>query len=63
MPGNQHRDDNDAAGTAAYFSKTLGRRFAVDGEDWRKATKIAVDGHPIGGVSDLADPVYPPGTR
>lgn len=52
----------DPAGTAAFFSKTLGWRFAVDEQDWRKATKISVDGHPIGGVSDLANPVYPPGT-
>ncbi|WP_461069385.1 VOC family protein [Streptomyces pseudoechinosporeus] len=52
----------DLAGTATFFSKTLGWRFAVDEKDWRKATKIAVDGHPIGGVSDLANPVYPPGT-
>lgn len=52
----------DLAGTANFFSKTLGWRFAVDEEDWRKATKIAVDGHLIGGVSDLANPVYPPGT-
>ncbi|MFJ1745865.1 VOC family protein [Streptomyces sp. NPDC088116] len=52
----------DLAGTATFFSKTLGWRFAVDEEDWRKATKVAVDGHLIGGVSDLADPVYPPET-
>ncbi|MGW4234176.1 VOC family protein [Streptomyces sp. NPDC004980] len=50
------------AGTATYFSKALGWRFAVDEEDWRKATKIAIDGHLVGGVSDLAHPVYPPGT-
>jgi predicted enzyme related to lactoylglutathione lyase len=52
----------DLAGTATFFSQTLGWRFAVDDEDWRKATKIDVDGHLIGGVSDLANPVYPPGT-
>lgn len=52
----------DLTGTAAFFSQTLGWRFAVDEEDWRQATKIAVDGHLIGGVSDLANPVYPPGT-
>ncbi|WP_228990289.1 VOC family protein [Streptomyces sp. DH8] len=52
----------DLAGTATYFSKTLGWRFAVDEEDWRKATKIAIDGHLVGSVSDLANPLYPPGT-
>ncbi|MFF6953911.1 VOC family protein [Streptomyces iakyrus] len=52
----------DPAGTAALLSGTLGWRFAVDEKDWRKAIKISVDGHLIGGVSDLADPVYPPGT-
>jgi predicted enzyme related to lactoylglutathione lyase len=52
----------DPAGTAAFFSKSLGWRFAVDEEDWRKAVKISVDDHPIGGVSDLANPVYPPET-
>ncbi|MGW0909593.1 VOC family protein [Streptomyces sp. NPDC002853] len=52
----------DPAATAAFFSATLGWRFAVDETDWRKATKIDVDGHLIGGVSDLANPVYPPGT-
>ncbi|WP_328767959.1 VOC family protein [Streptomyces sp. NBC_00286] len=52
----------DLAGTATFFSRTLGWRFAVDEEDWRRATKIAVGGHLIGGVSDLANPVYPPDT-
>ncbi len=52
----------DMAGTAAFFSHTLGWRFALDEDDWRKATKITVDGHRIGGVSDLANPLYPPGT-
>ncbi|GHE68453.1 VOC family protein [Streptomyces capitiformicae] len=53
----------DLPGTAAFFSAVLGWRFAVDEEDWRRATKIAtVDGHRIGGVSDLANSVYPPGT-
>ncbi|MFI6013378.1 VOC family protein, partial [Streptomyces sp. NPDC051243] len=52
----------DLAGTTTFFSKTLGWRFAVDEKDWRKATKITVDGHLIGSVSDLANPVYPPGT-
>lgn len=53
----------DLPGTAAFFAATLGWRFAVDEEDWRRATKITADGgHRIGGVSDLAHPVYPPGT-
>ncbi|MER5834433.1 VOC family protein [Streptomyces sp. NPDC002130] len=52
----------DLAGTATFFRKTLGWCFAVDEKDWRKATKIAIDGHLIGSVSDLANPVYPPGT-
>lgn len=52
----------DLPGTAAFFADTLGWRFAVDEEDWRKATKIAAPGgHRIGGVSDLAQPIYPPG--
>lgn len=52
----------DVAGTATFFAKTLGWRFAVDEKDWRRATKTAVDGRPIGSVSDLANPVYPPET-
>ncbi|GCB51728.1 VOC family protein [Streptomyces sp. NL15-2K] len=48
--------------TAAFFSAALGWRFAVDEEDWRRAVKIAVDGHRIGSVSDLASPVYPSGS-
>lgn len=53
---------HDLTGTAAFFEQTLGWRFAVDEDDWRKATKISVDGHLIGSVSDLANPIYPPGT-
>lgn len=53
---------HDTAGTAAFFSDVLGWRFAVDEEDWRKATRITAGDRPIGGVSDLAHPVYPPGT-
>ncbi|MFB9904414.1 VOC family protein [Allokutzneria oryzae] len=52
----------DQSGTAAFLSEALGWRFAVDEEDWRQATKIAVGGHWIGSVSDLANPVYPPNT-
>ena len=50
----------DPSGTADFFSRTLGWRFAVDETDWRRATKITAGGCRIGGVSDLADPVYPP---
>ncbi|MFJ8184961.1 VOC family protein [Streptomyces sp. NPDC096105] len=53
---------HDVPGTAAFFSAVLGWRFAVDGSDWRRATKIFADGHQIGGVSDLSSPLYPPGT-
>lgn len=49
----------DLPGTSAFFSAALGWRFAVDEEDWRRATKIAVGGHRIGSVSDLSSPVYP----
>lgn len=52
----------DPTGTAAFFSQALGWRFAVDEKDWRQATKIATGGHRIGGVSNLADPVYPSDT-
>ncbi|MGW0839124.1 VOC family protein [Streptomyces sp. NPDC002787] len=53
----------DLPGTTAFFADTLGWRFAVDEDDWRRATKItAGNGHRIGGVSDLANPVYPPET-
>ncbi|MGY0059243.1 VOC family protein [Streptomyces sp. LZ34] len=52
----------DLPGTAAFFSAVLGWQFAVDEDDWRRAVKTAVDGHRIGGVSDLANPVYPPDT-
>ncbi|MEV6997826.1 VOC family protein [Streptomyces sp. NPDC093982] len=34
----------------------------MDEDDWRKATKTAVEGHSIGGVSDLTNPVHPSGT-
>ncbi|MER5424301.1 VOC family protein [Streptosporangium roseum] len=53
---------HDIPGTAAFFSAVLNWRFAVDEDDWRRATKITVDGHQIGTVSDLANPIYPPGT-
>ncbi|MGP3974432.1 VOC family protein [Streptomyces sp. 8N114] len=52
----------DLPGTPAFFSTALGWRFAVDENDWRKATKFAANGYQIGSVSDLANPVYPPGT-
>ncbi|MCG8922777.1 VOC family protein [Lentzea sp. CC55] len=52
----------DPEGTAAFFAQTFGWSFAVDEQDWRKATTISAGGRLIGGVSDLANPVYPPGT-
>ncbi|MFB4320242.1 VOC family protein [Actinomadura sp. 21ATH] len=52
----------DVPGAAAFFGTVLGWRFAVDEDDPRRATKIYLDGRPIGGVSDLAAPIYPPGT-
>ncbi|QFQ96788.1 VOC family protein [Streptomyces phaeolivaceus] len=53
----------DLPGTAAFLTAALGRRFAVDEDDPRRATKISTgNGHRIGGVSDLAQPFYPPGT-
>ncbi|MGA6163879.1 VOC family protein [Amycolatopsis magusensis] len=51
----------DVAGTAAFFSAALGWRFEVDEQDFRRATKIHVGDRRLGGVSDLANPVYPPG--
>lgn len=53
---------HDPSGTAAFFSSVLGWEFAVDEEDWRRAVKFSAGGHRIGGISDLAQPVYPPGT-
>ncbi|MFB8218515.1 VOC family protein [Streptomyces anulatus] len=52
----------DPSGTAAFFSSVLGWDFAVDEEDWRRAVRISAGADRIGGVSDLAQPVYPPGT-
>jgi predicted enzyme related to lactoylglutathione lyase len=52
----------DVPGAAAFFSTAMGWHFAVDEDDWRKATKIAANGYQIGSVSDLANPVYPPGS-
>lgn len=52
----------DPSGTAAFFSSVLGWDFAVDEEDWRRAVKISAGTCRIGGLSDLAQPVYPPGT-
>ncbi|WDN53193.1 VOC family protein [Streptomyces clavuligerus] len=54
---------HDPAGAAAFFGTALGWRFAVDENDWRRATKISVGPYRIGGVSDLSAPVYPPGTE
>ncbi|MEI5524462.1 VOC family protein [Streptomyces brasiliscabiei] len=54
---------HDLPGTGAFLAAALGWHCAVDEDDWRRATKISTaDGHPVGGVSDLAQPVYPPGT-
>lgn len=53
---------HDPSGTAAFFSSVLGWDFAVDEESWRRAVTISAGGARIGGVSDLAQPVYPPGT-
>ncbi|GGZ44968.1 hypothetical protein GCM10010387_44230 [Streptomyces inusitatus] len=53
---------HDPAGAAEFFSTVLGWHFAVDEDDWRRATKIYENGRPVGGVSDLSQPVYPPGT-
>lgn len=52
----------DAGGAAAFFSAVLGWRSAVDEDDWRRATMIAVAGRPLGTVGDLNAPIYPPGT-
>ncbi|MFD0855486.1 hypothetical protein ACFQ07_24805, partial [Actinomadura adrarensis] len=52
----------DIPGTAGFFSAVLGWRFAVDEDDWRRATKASLDGHQLATVSDLANPIYPPGT-
>lgn len=51
----------DPNGTAAFFSAVLDWDFAVDEQDWRKAVTISAGDHRIGGLSDLAQPVYPPG--
>ncbi|MBK1786075.1 VOC family protein [Prauserella cavernicola] len=47
----------DLAGTAALLSAVFGWEIAEDGE----RPTIRSGGHRIGGVSDLANPVYPPG--
>ena len=52
---------HDPSGTATFFSSVLGWDFAVDEQDWRKAVKISAGDHRIGGLSDLAQPVHPPG--
>lgn len=53
---------HDPPAVAAFFSAVLAWRFSVDEQDWRQATKITAGGEPIGGVSDLSSPIYPPGT-
>ncbi|GAA2223216.1 VOC family protein [Streptomyces amakusaensis] len=53
---------HDPAGAAEFLSTVLNWHFAVDEDDWRRATKIYENGRPVGGVSDLSQPVYPPGT-
>lgn len=53
---------HDPSGTAGFFSAVLGWDFAVDEQDWRRATTVSAGEHRIGTVSDLANPVYPPGT-
>ncbi|MDX3643954.1 VOC family protein [Streptomyces sp. MB09-02B] len=53
----------DLPGTTAFFAATLGWHLTVDEEDPRRSTRITTgDGHRVGGASDLANPVYPPGT-
>ncbi|NEE35572.1 VOC family protein, partial [Streptomyces sp. SID7982] len=51
----------DPSGTAAFFSAVLGWDFAVDETDWRRAVVFRAGDHRIGGLSDLAQPVHPPG--
>ncbi|GGP75162.1 VOC family protein [Saccharothrix coeruleofusca] len=53
---------HDVPGTADFFSGVLGWRFATEEVDGRPTTTIFIDDHRIGGMSDLANPVYPPGT-
>lgn len=52
----------DVAGTGDFLSKVFGWHFAVDEDDWRRAVRITFGGWELGTVSDLARPVYPPGT-
>ncbi|WP_165436308.1 VOC family protein [Amycolatopsis suaedae] len=53
---------HDVAATAASFEHTFGWTSTVDESDRRRATVIRSGEHRIGGLSDLANPVYPPGT-
>ncbi|MFD4674295.1 VOC family protein [Lentzea sp. NPDC058450] len=53
---------HDVPATAEFFAAALGWEFLTDETDWRRTTTITVDGHLIGGVSDLSNPFYPPGT-
>ena len=51
----------DVRATSVFLAAALGWKIAVDPDDWRRhAIKIALDGRWIGGVSDLANPIYPP---
>ncbi|MFJ8636679.1 hypothetical protein [Streptomyces sp. NPDC093568] len=36
----------DQSGTAAFLSQALGWQFAVDEADWRRVTKVIIDGYP-----------------
>ncbi|PXY25096.1 hypothetical protein BAY59_24000 [Prauserella coralliicola] len=51
----------DVEATSAFLSRTLGWEFTAGRLGERPMTLISTGGHRIGGVSDLANPVYPPG--
>ncbi len=53
---------HDLAGTVKQLATRLGWQCAVDPDDWRRATVISIGGYPIGTLSDLSAPIYPPGT-
>ncbi|MDX6740446.1 VOC family protein [Actinocorallia sp. A-T 12471] len=52
----------DVAGTGAFLTEVFGWSAAVDESDWRRATTVSAKGRPVGTLSDLSLPVYPPGT-